>query len=295
MASDRTYMRNDYERPRTTMLVWIVSALSAAFVLQLILGSPKLGFADQVLDAMVLTIGSVKQWHLWTLLTHSLLHDPGNFWPAVVTVFGLIFTGRHLEPLIGSRRFLALFVSSLAFSGLCWCAVHWTHGGAQIGAGAAIFAFLIVLSEVSAGTEMTLLFLPVSFRLRHLILAILTVETLALFFYELPGAAVPLGLSPSAHLGGMLAGWLFYKFVPTGDSWDRISRLSAPGFLRLKAPKRVPTAATRAPSATAPWRSGNLRADVDRILDKINSHGFGSLSDEEKQILDEAKDLLSKH
>jgi hypothetical protein len=34
---------------------------------------------------------------------------------------------------------------------------------------------------------------------------------------------------------------------------------------------------------------------VDRILDKINSHGFGSLSPEEKRLLDEAKDLLSRH
>jgi hypothetical protein len=33
---------------------------------------------------------------------------------------------------------------------------------------------------------------------------------------------------------------------------------------------------------------------VDRILDKINSQGFGSLTDEEKQILDHAKDILNK-
>jgi len=37
-----------------------------------------------------------------------------------------------------------------------------------------------------------------------------------------------------------------------------------------------------------------LRAEVDRILDKINSQGFGALTPEEKKRLDEAKDLLSK-
>ena len=36
-------------------------------------------------------------------------------------------------------------------------------------------------------------------------------------------------------------------------------------------------------------------AEVDRILDKINSHGFGALTEGEKRILDEAKDLLSRH
>ena len=39
---------------------------------------------------------------------------------------------------------------------------------------------------------------------------------------------------------------------------------------------------------------GDLRAEVDRILDKINSQGFGALTAEEKRMLDEAKDLLSR-
>ena len=39
----------------------------------------------------------------------------------------------------------------------------------------------------------------------------------------------------------------------------------------------------------------NLRAEVDRILDKINSDGFGSLSAAERQILGDARDLLSKN
>jgi membrane associated rhomboid family serine protease len=294
MASDRFYMRNDYERPRTTMLVWIVSAITAAFVLQLVLGSPKLGSAGTVLNEMVLTIPNIQEWQLWTLLTHSLLHDTGSFWHILFTVLGLVFAGRQLEPLIGSRRFLALYVSSIAFSGLCWCAVHWTHGGAHIGAGAAIFAFLMVLSEINAGTEMMLFFFPVSFRLRHIIWVIIAFEVLALLFYEIPGAAVPLGLSPSTHLGGLLAGWLFHQFVHADDRRFRWPRLSLPSWLRPRS-ARPAGPARRTPAANAPWRSGNLRADVDRILDKINSHGFGSLSDEEKQILDDAKDLLSKH
>jgi hypothetical protein len=49
-------------------------------------------------------------------------------------------------------------------------------------------------------------------------------------------------------------------------------------------------------SAAGPTRAtGDLRAQVDLILDKINSQGFGALTPEEKRILDEAKDLLSRH
>jgi hypothetical protein len=39
----------------------------------------------------------------------------------------------------------------------------------------------------------------------------------------------------------------------------------------------------------------DLRVEVDRILDKINSEGFGALTQEEKRLLDEARDLLSRH
>jgi hypothetical protein len=39
----------------------------------------------------------------------------------------------------------------------------------------------------------------------------------------------------------------------------------------------------------------NLKAEVDRILDKINTSGFGSLTAEEKRTLDAARTLLSKH
>jgi hypothetical protein len=38
----------------------------------------------------------------------------------------------------------------------------------------------------------------------------------------------------------------------------------------------------------------DLQIEVDRILDKINISGFGSLSASEKQTLDRAKDILNR-
>ena len=37
-----------------------------------------------------------------------------------------------------------------------------------------------------------------------------------------------------------------------------------------------------------------LKAEVDRILDRINSHGFGALTPAERQILDRARGLLGR-
>jgi len=60
----------------------------------------------------------------------------------------------------------------------------------------------------------------------------------------------------------------------------------------MKRPARTPL-----PAAPEPVNVGSrehLRAEVDRILDKINSQGFGALTADEKRILDEARDLLSR-
>jgi hypothetical protein len=53
-------------------------------------------------------------------------------------------------------------------------------------------------------------------------------------------------------------------------------------------------AAKRSSSASPAQPTSHLRAEVDRILDKINSQGFGALTAQEKRVLDEAKDLLNR-
>jgi membrane associated rhomboid family serine protease len=244
-----------------------------------------------VVAKLALTVDGLKSGHLWVLFTHSLLHSTASPFHILFTIIGLIFVGRELEPLLGPRKFLTLYGGAILLSALSWAAVHWLQGGAHIGAGAAIFAFLVVLSQINPGTEFGFFYFPVTFRLRLIVWVMFAAEVLALLFYEIPSGGAPLGLSPSTHLGGMLAGWLFFRFLYANNGWDRAASFTLPGWLRFKARKPAATART----ASAPWRSGNLRADVDRILDKINSHGFHSLSDEEKQILDDAKDLLSKH
>lgn len=292
MLSDRPYMRGEYPRGTTSAVIWLISALIAAFVLELVLLSPWLGASGpELVGKFPLTIDNLQHGRLWTLLTHSFLHSTANPFHILFTILGLVFIGRELEAQLGARRLLGIYAGAILLSGLGWTAVNWVHGGAHIGAGSALFAFLVVLAGVNPGLELTLFFLPVSFRIRHVVYALLAVDLLCLVLYELGGAPVPLGLTPSAHLGGMLAGWIYFRYLHANNGWDRAPTLAWPRWLRRE-PKPSPT---RPPAAPSRKSSPQLRAEVDRILDKINSHGFGALTNEEKRVLDEAKDLLSRH
>lgn len=290
MLADRSYMQDDYQRERTAIHVWLVSVIAAAFILELVLLSPLLK-SGSVIDAMVLTSASLRHGYAWTMVSHALVHDFDNPLPILFSVLSLYFLGKELTPLLGPRRFLVAFLSALILGAAAWGAVHWTDPKAiHYGATAGILGLLVVLSTVYPDQAISLL---LSLRLRQLVWIIVAFDLLAFVLYEVRGARAPLQLAPSAHLGGMLAGWICGRFFLPRSGLD----LAPAPFFRLPAwvrRKAVPPVAAPGPRVSLSQRSG-LRSEVDRILDKINSQGFGSLTAEEKRVLDEAKDLLSRH
>ncbi|MBI2813348.1 MAG: rhomboid family intramembrane serine protease [Opitutae bacterium] len=294
MLSDRQYMGDEYYRKTTSAYIWVIAVLLAAFGLELILLSPWLGASGAALVSQLpLTVGSLKSWRLWTLLSHSLLHSTANPLPVLFTVIALGFIGRELEPRLGAGRFLAVFGGAILSGALMWTAVNWSHGGAHIGSGAGLLGLFIVLAGLSPHLEMGLFLLPVTFRLQHVVYLVLALDVFGLFFYEILGSQAPLGLTPSAHLGGMLAGWLYARFMHDRQGLDGSSGLKLPSWT-LRWRKAKPTAANR-PASSSGRSTPQIRAEVDRILDKINSEGFGALTPQEKRVLDEAKDLLNRH
>lgn len=296
MSSDRFYRRGDYPRPHTTALVWLVAAIVASFVLQLALLTPLFGGSTNLPDQLRLTVRSVEQGHIWTLLTHGFLHSTSFPLHVVFSLIALALLGRELEPQLGARRFTMLLLGAQLVGAACWLALHWRTGGAHIGPAAAIMALLVVLARLYENQQMSFMpFFVFSLTLRpmHLVYGLAGIDVLLLLLFELPGSTALVGYTPSVHLGGMAAGWLYFRFFHAGNGWDRAPGFSLPTWIR-RSPKTL-TAPTPHPSEPRPTRDAQaLRADVDRILDKINSQGFGALTNDEKQTLDDAKDLLSK-
>jgi len=301
MLSDRSYMQADYERERPRVLPWLLGVLAAAFVAMLVLYSPWVG-STQVMDAILrnteLSIAGLREGKIWTLCTYSLIHF--DILEIIFVLLTLYWLGRELEPLLGSRRFLGLFFAALVLGGLCWTGVHWWHGGGLTGCTPGLCGLLVFYACMYPTEPLRLLLafiFPITITPRQLVIGLLALDTFAFGFYECLGGVMPFGLAyaPSAHLGGMAAGWLCHRLW-RGQGWSLGE--SRPAFVKPRwwgkgrpAPIRVAAIPVQPASAID---ADDLRAEVDRILDKINADGFGALTAAEKRTLDEAKNLLSR-
>jgi hypothetical protein len=203
---------------------------------------------------------------------------------------------------LGTRRFIGLYGAATVVGGLAWLATHWRFGsGELIGATAAIDALFFVFACFAPNKQMNFLLFfvfPVTIKPKHVAAFLAGLDLFVLLVYELPGAKLPfdMTMASSAHLGGMLTGLLYFRFVHNAAWFNPEDRSDAalPRWIkRAKKPAAtLPVLESGVPAS--PSSREDIRAEVDRILDKINSHGFGALTPEEKRMLDEAKDVLSR-
>jgi membrane associated rhomboid family serine protease len=285
-------MRDGYERRQTSIVTWILCSIAGVFVIQNVFSHwLPIGLEWE----FGLSPAGLRAGHVWTLLTYGFLHSTSNLLQVVAYLLAVYFFGREVLPILGNRRFVGFYAASLSAGGALWTAVHWRHPELLLGASAAVAALVILYACFFPNREITLLLffvLPVTIKPKYLAYTLVAVDLFGFVFYELLGAASPVGAAHSAHLGGMAAGWIYYRFMHASD-WSLASgraQIELPRWMRNRAANSAPP---QAYSVNVGDR-GHLRAEVDRILDKINSHGFGSLSADEKRVLDEARDLLSR-
>lgn len=301
MLSDRSYMRDSYPRTSRSALVWIISATVAGFVLanvfERLLPSPATHFSFT--SFFGLSLEGIKHGYVWQVATYSLLHPPGELGTVLIFCFNLLclyLLGRDIEMLLGTKRFTWLYLGGVALGGLAWLATNYRFGSDHLltGAWPGIAALFVLFACLNANQRIPLLVFfvfPVTLKPKYLAWAALAFDLSGFFAYEVRGHDSPFGCYHSSHLGGMLAGYLYYRFVHERE-WrtpDGLAEIELPKWLRKKQKAEAPP-----PAFKLNLDRDALRAEVDRILDKINSDGFGALTDEEKRLLDDAKDLLSR-
>jgi membrane associated rhomboid family serine protease len=296
MLSDRSYMRDDYPRHGRAALTWIISAIAAGFILEAVFERM---FASASFTAWFqLTLSGLQRWHLWQVVTYSFIHQVSDIPSVFLVVFNLMclyLLGREMESVLGTRRFLGLYFGAVLLGAACWLAVNFRYGGVLMGAWPGIAACLTLFACLNPNQEIRMLFLfvPVTIKPKHLVWLLLAVDFCGLVLWEIRGQPSPLGFAHSAHLGGMIAGYLYFRLVYQRE-WrnpDGSTDIELPGWLRKS--RKATTAPVKFKLNLS--NREDLRTEVDRILDKINSEGFSALTPEEKHLLDEARDQLSRN
>lgn len=287
---DRAYMRDrSAPRERLSMTAWVVGILVGFFILNLIQESAHADF----LGWMELDESALRPWQ-W--LTHALLHE--GFWHLLGNCLVLWWTGATVEQEHGPAMFLKVLVGGALIGALTWylTGLGGRHDSALIGISAGVYALMLVALLDKLDHQITLLlffFLPVTLKVRWLLILTALFTLLGWGFSEFParhawGAWKPAwhdGIAHSAHLGGLIFGWLAWRYL-NRTNW-------APSYAQVQEPMPTdaPSPAFETPTeenpSSRPLTSAQARAEMDMLLDKISSGGFGSLTAGEKRRLEE--------
>ncbi len=302
MLYDRPYMRQAPE-PATKQVSAVTILLVVTitiFVLQQVLNVSFPGYGGLqnlfLTDWFAFSSGNFKELKVWTVVSYAFLHSTTTIMHILGNMLGLFFMGRIIEPLLGKQQFLLLYFSGAVVGALTYLVFHFSGNNTVVGASAAVFALVSFFCLRFPERPITLLLffvIPLTIKPKWLFWGLLGYSIYALIFTELLGNA---HVAHSAHLGGFLVGVLYFRYIYNGQHSSFMGASERP---TIEVPewfkRRKKTEAQTSYSVNRPTTSNeDLQKEVDRILDKINASGFGSLSDAEKATLDRAKDILSK-
>jgi membrane associated rhomboid family serine protease len=234
------------------------------FILELALNNPRFIEFFGLVPRLVVTKG-----YVWQLVTYMFLH--GGFWHIALNMFVIYMFGSALEQVWGSDRFLRYyFICGLGAAGFSFI---FSYNTTVIGASGAGYGILLAYAVLFPDAQIYVWGLfPI--RARTLVIVLIFVELVS-------GLLGGDGIAHFAHLGGMLAGFLYLRGDRGFSQWWR--RLRS-GMRRSDRPR---------------WQQdprGGPDADtINAILDKISREGYGSLTENERRLLDEYSRKDTKH
>ena len=285
-------MQSDYQgsRRRWRVDIIIIAVTVGVFLLQSILttwvhspASRELPFLEKF---FALYPDAVRQGFVWSFFTYGFLHSTDWILHILFNMLVFFFFARPIIARTGEKLFLVLYFGAILAGGIAWLLFNLSSTMPLVGASAGVIA--LVICFVCLNPSQSLFLFPFPFPIKAAILGYIVIglNVFGFLFSELPGSG---NVAYSAHLGGALFGWLFYRTIFSQKSLLPKSRprMEKPDWLKKK-----PFSSSASTKFEINLQSKASRAkELDRILDKINEKGFASLTEEEKKTLDKARDL----
>lgn len=220
----------------------------------------------------------------WRFLTFQFLH--GGWIHLAFNMMGIWFLGRLVEDQLGPKKFLAFYLVCGIFGGLMYLLLNLLGGvlGLRvpgllmndpatplIGASAGVFGVVMACAYIAPNSTVQLLFPPIPMKMKVFAYGFVALALLMLLL----GSSNAGG--EAAHLGGAIAGFYFIR-----NTHHLIDFFDVLGDSRKPKPPKRGRPRGRAPSVS--------QQEVDRVLDKVQASGLGSLTDAEKAVLRQATD-----
>lgn len=208
----------------------------------------------------------VKKFYVWQLFTYMFLH--GNFFHLFFNMFILWMFGSELESIWGKSEFIKYYFITGIGAGIVYVIAKHNSVIPTIGASGAIFGLLLAFGLTFPNRYIYLyFFLPIKAKFLVLIFGI--IEFIAAFSGSRDNIA------HFAHLGGLLVGFLYLKFIKMrGGVWRKFI------FVDRKDKDK---------DIDAVIDDTDFEDKVNAVLRKLSKVGLDGLSSYEKNILEEAR------
>jgi membrane associated rhomboid family serine protease len=257
------------QRPRVVLL-GLIGANIVVFVAQLFLDAYEPGF---VREYLALSEHGLRSAYGWQFITAAFLHD--GPWHLLGNMFLLYLLGRDVESIIGQRQFLFLYLTGTLAGELGHLFLMPESSAllaASGGPAAVVVAYAAILPELEL-TSMTLFFVPIRLKAKHLGYAAFSLAVLGIIFDRTAAVA------HSSFLGGCIAGWFYAHLLGFGR----------PSILQRALSQR--RAEAERYHAMTPEEF--IAQEIDPLLEKISREGMGSLTRAERKLLAKAREKMS--
>ena len=276
MLEDRDYMRQpDFRDRRISFTIALLIVNAIVFIVQMLASNSLRGIEVEE-NYFALSLAGLKLGYVWQLLTFQFMH--ASWLHIIFNSVAIFFFGRPVEMVLGGRRFLILYFSGGIIGGLVQMLFAYLFptffGGAVVGASAGASGLVAAFAVFNWTQRFTLFlyFIPLAMRGK------------TLFWVSIAAVVVGIltpnsGIANAAHLGGILTGFIFARWIFSDDrpQWNFFSR----------SPR---TTKTETDFSTDEF----FQNEVDSILEKISAHGIQSLTKRERKVLEKARAKMTK-
>jgi membrane associated rhomboid family serine protease len=233
-----------------------------------------------------LSLHGILTLKLWQPLTYMFLHaDPMHL---LFNMVGLYMFGTEIEQVLGSRKFIRMYILWGIIAGLGWMILDAFSAkyGWCIGASGAVLGLLGCYAGLYPERFISLIFPPVTLKARTFVLCLSAFSVLMM-------VSNTGRVAHSAHLFGCLAGYIYglriYKNPGVLDA-DMYRKNGGGSSISTWISDIKAKIRRRNFTVVSHEEPPPTQDEIDRILDKLHTKGMNSLTVRERQALRRASD-----